>query len=146
MRIVATIQIHAARQAVWNHFAAIESWHEWNREVLACTWKTGKPWAEGATFAVEHHTLLGARRQTEYVVQMLVEGRSAIYSSTARFPVSMLSSVQLSDSLGGCRLEATHSYRGAALPLLWLLRTRQQAKLQQAMHALQAQVEGPRRL
>lgn len=144
INIVDVVQIQAARSAVWRHFAEIETWNLWNREVISAAWEQGKPWEDGAIFAVEHFTLLKAKRKTRYVVQMHIHERSAVYESTAGFPLGMMSSVQLTDSLGGCRLEATHRYSGPAAPLVWLLRGRQQSLLHGAMLALKAQAEGPK--
>lgn len=145
IKIAETLQIQAARNAVWRQFAEIETWHEWNREVIRAEWVEGKPWSENAKFTVEHHTLFGTTKQTPYTVKMYVDGRSAVYESVASFPLTMVSSVQASDSLGGCRLEASHSYSGLASLLVWLLAARQKNLLRQAMLALKAEVEGPAR-
>ncbi|MEX1021213.1 MAG: SRPBCC family protein [Litorilinea sp.] len=145
INIQEVLQIQTARASVWQRFADIGTWNEWNREVLDAWWVSGTPWTPGAIFVVEHFTLFKARKQTRYIVQMCVETRTAVYQSTASFPLSMTSSVQLTDSLGGCRLEATHHYAGPLAPLVWLLSGRQKSLLNQAMLALKARVEGPRR-
>jgi hypothetical protein len=143
INVLDIVQIHAARPTVWQNFRAIESWPQWNQEVMHARWITGEPWSDGAIFHITHKTLFGLSKETSYIVRMCVPGRSAIYESTAHFPVSTLCSVQLSDSLGGCQLEARHNYSGPAAPLLYLLLGRQKAKLHQAMSALKAHIERP---
>lgn len=144
-QVEGTIQIQAARKAVWQRFADIAQWSEWNREVIHARWISGTPWEEGSTFTVEHYTLFGLKTATTYVVRMCVEERSAVYESARSIPVAMTSSVQLSDSLGGTRLEATHHYAGPLAGLVGVLRSRQQTVLGTAMQALKEIIEGPRR-
>jgi hypothetical protein len=141
LTVTEAIQIQASRSAVWREFAAFKTWQIWNQEVISASWVKGKPWQDGASFSIEHRTLLGLTKQTSYTVRMCVEGRSAVYESCVRFPLTVVSTVQLSDSLGGCRLEASHSYGGPATLLLWVLLSRQRKLLRQAMRALKAHVE-----
>lgn len=96
-------------------------------------------------FSIAHRTLLGATRETRYIVRMCVAERTAVYESASHFPLAMTSSVQLTDSLGGCRLDASHNYSGPLSPLMGLLKGRQQRLLGDAMRALKHHVEGPRR-
>jgi hypothetical protein len=141
MHVTAELYIHASSAAVWQKLSLLDQWPRWNSEVLGVRWTEGKPWADGARFAIRHRTFLGLTTETTATVRMCVPGNAAVWESQG-FGLTVVNSVNFKDVVGGAKLTATHTYHG---PLVWLIQlsvARQQKLLETAMQALKGFVEG----
>jgi len=143
----ATVVINAAPAVVRTAFQAIEEWPTWYPGVVAAEWLRGLPWQPESVMQIAVKNSLG----------MLVKSNATVLPAIAS-PTSSLRDVPTmcweNHALGlvtlcyawteavngGCRFTLQKFYRGATVPLLYLLKGRQTRMLQAGLGNLCARI------
>ncbi len=155
----ATITIEAQPETVLTAFQAIERWSAWYPGVVNARWRRGEPWAVDAVMEVQVRNSLGMLVNSRAVV-LPVQGTDQDARQGSPDPAQDLAipDVRLccwenrapglvtvcyawaEPTDGGCRFTLQKNYRGALVPLLWLMKGRQARMLQQGLARLQSLV------
>ena len=130
-----------SRGTAWRKFNDIRQWSTWNHSIESATWLQGDPWTEGAILLIRHGTLLGSTVNDKATIRMVVPESAAVWE-VSRPGLQVVYSTNFRDDLGGCRLEARHTYHGLGALALLMIRSRQARNLTSAMAALKRYIEG----
>ncbi len=142
-----TIEIDANPDALLTAFQAIERWSAWYPGVVNAGWVTGEPWAVDAVMQVQVRNSLG----------MLVSSRATVlpihqqHKDARRIPDERLCCWEnrapglvticyawAEATTDGSRFTLQKFYRGPAVPLLHVMKDRQQRMLHDALANLRS--------
>lgn len=135
----ASIRIDATPDAVLSTFQAIERWSMWYPGVVDAGWISGKPWKPGAVMQVQVRNSLGMLVKSRAVVLPAENGRNGpmlCWENRAPGLVTVCYA-WVEATADGSRFTLQKRYRGVAVPLLWLMKGRQERMVQEALVNLQ---------
>ena len=139
LTVESDIYIHAARGAVWEKFADLDTWPRWNPSVLTAQWRSGNRWQEGATFSIQQQSRWGERTRLA-VIRMVVPDDTTVWESGGGGQQTV-HSAHLTDDLGGCKIRLRETYHGPWVFALYLGRGQQRARLETALREFKAYIE-----
>ena len=135
----ATITIDAAPVAVLRAFQQIEGWPDWYPGVLRADWVAGEPWAPGAVMQIQVKNSLGMTVGSLATVMPSAEHK-LIWENRAPGLITVCYAWAVPVP-AGCCFTLQKFYRGAAVPLLVLLKARQQRLLHAGLVNLRQQLQ-----
>ncbi len=135
----ATTMIEAAPAAVLRTFQQIEGWPAWYPGVLRAHWVAGTPWRPDAVMAIQVKNSLGMTVGSTATVMPSADEK-LIWENRAPGMITICHAWG-EPVPGGCCFTLQKFYRGAAVPLLVLLKARQQRLLQTGLVNLRQQLE-----
>ena len=140
MQIEREIYVHAARDAVWQKYCRVEAWPSWAPAVTNVTWPLGATWAEGTDFQVKRRIALGFDVSFDATIQMSVPGSVTVWEGRAPALI-VVSSFQVTDSLGGSNAQLQMTYHGPGALFLLLLRAPLTSQISTALSRFKTYVE-----
>ena len=149
----ASIEIAAAPDITLAAFQAIERWSAWYPGVVDAGWVAGEPWAVGAVMEVQVRNSLGLLVKSTAVVlpvdqpeklcgrdRQIPTAQLCCWENRAPGLVTLCYAWAEATVDGGSRFTLQKFYRGPAVPLLRLLKGRQERMVQQGLQTLRAQI------
>ena len=140
----ASIIVEATPDLVLRAFQAIERWSTWYPGVVSASWLEGGAWQPGAVMQVQVRNSLGMLVKSSAVVLPVENGHTEptlCWENRAPGLVTICYAWAEATAIGS-RFTLQKQYRGVAMPLLWMLKRRQERMLQQALANLRTQLTG----
>lgn len=135
----ATITIKAAPAAVLRTFQQIEGWSAWYPGVLRARWVAGTPWLPDAVMAIQvKNSLAMTVGSTATIIASADE--KLIWENHAPGLITVCHA-WVEPVPAGCCFTLQKFYRGVAVPLVVLLKRRQQRLLQAGLVNLRQQLQ-----
>ena len=135
----ADVVIAAAPAVVLRAFQQIEGWPNWYPGVLRADWVEGEPWVPGAVMQIQVKNSLGMTVGSLATVMPSAEHK-LIWENRAPGLITVCYAWAVPVP-AGCCFTLQKFYRGAAVPLLVLLKARQQRLLHAGLVNLRQQLQ-----
>lgn len=134
-QLQAAIVIPAAPERVWLAFRQVENWNQWYPGVLAASWQQGSPWTAASQIRIQVKNSLG--RTMDSIATVHPSAAELLIWENQMPGLITLCHARAFGEGNGTRFVLHKAYRGYAVPLLLLLKARQQRMLNEGLRNLE---------